>query len=414
MTSSCDVTIVGAGPYGLSIAAHLRASGLKFRIVGSPMHSWSTMPKGMLLKSAGFASNLHAPGRVFSLGEYCRQRGIPYEDIDFPIPVETFCAYGMAFQRQFAPDLLNEKLVALERCAEGFELHLDGGYSFKAAKVVLATGLDCFRYVPAALARLPHAVSSHSADHHDLQQFRDKKLAIVGGGSSASDLAVLLHEAGAHVRLVARKPSLEFGEPWADSSLTLWRRMRRPMSGLGPGWKSLLCTKVPMLYRYLPDSVRVRFAKTFLGPSGGWFMKERAAPVAGLLGHTLVDAQVEDGKVRLRLAGPDGAKRDLSVDHVIAATGYNTDQRRLLFLSQEILGQLRVIAQAPRLSPCFESSVPGLYFVGHIAAPSFGPVMRFAFGAEFTSRRIAKHLARLHRPARGAMPHPAGTVTGPR
>lgn len=189
MTGSCDITIIGAGPYGLSIAAHLLELGLNFRIVGSPMSSWKTnMPKGMLLKSAGFASNLYAPERVFSLGEYCREHGIPYEDVDFPIPVETFCAYGVAFQQRFAPDLLNEKVVSIQRCAGGFELHLDGGgSSFKTARVVLAVGLDYFRHTPEPLQNLPHELTSHSADHHDLQRLRGKEVAIIGGGSSATD-----------------------------------------------------------------------------------------------------------------------------------------------------------------------------------------------------------------------------------
>ena len=183
------------------------------------------------------------------------------------------------------------------------------------------------------------------------------------------------------------------------------------MTGIGPGWKSLLLTKAPTLYRYLPDKHRIRIAKTFLGPSGGWFMKERAAPVPALLGHTLLEAQAEDGKVRLGLAGPGGVRRDLLADHVIAATGYKADLQRLGFLSQETLRGLRRIGQAPRLSAYFESSIPGLYFVGPVAATSFGPVMRFAVGADFTSRRITKHLAQLRRPAPGAIPQEGAVTT---
>ena len=415
MPGSCDITIVGAGPYGLSIAAHLQGRGLDFRVIGSPMCNWKTnMPKGMLLKSAGFASNLYAPDRAFSLGEYCRDHGIRYEDVDFPIPVETFYAYGVAFQRRFVPDLLDERLVSLELCAEGFELRLDGGNSFKTSRVVLAIGLDHFRYTPEPLQQLPDGLSSHSADHHDLQRFRGSDVAIVGGGSSATDLAILLHEAGAHVWLIARQPSLQFGEPWSGASRTLWRRFRGgPLTGIGPGWKNLLFTKLPMFYRCLPDRHRIRTAKNFLGPSGGWFMKERAAPVPALLGHRLLDAQAEQVKVRLQLAGQDGTRRDLLADHVIAATGYRSDLQSLSFLSQETLRGLRRIGQAPRLSSYFESSVPGLYFVGPVAATSFGPVMRFAAGADFTSRRISKHLAQLRRPVRGAVPHEGGRVTEP-
>jgi cation diffusion facilitator CzcD-associated flavoprotein CzcO len=54
-----ETAIIGAGPYGLSIAAHFRSRGISFRVFGRPMDSWLRhMPKGMHLKSDGFASNL--------------------------------------------------------------------------------------------------------------------------------------------------------------------------------------------------------------------------------------------------------------------------------------------------------------------------------------------------------------------
>src|SRR5580658_2904626 len=74
-----DVAIIGAGPYGLSIAAHLRARGVDLRIFGNPMQTWLTqMPKGMRLKSEGFASSLDNPGSTFTLAVYCQEKGIPY------------------------------------------------------------------------------------------------------------------------------------------------------------------------------------------------------------------------------------------------------------------------------------------------------------------------------------------------
>jgi thioredoxin reductase len=260
--------------------------------------------------------------------------------------------------------------------------------------VVLATGIDYFRHIPESLAHLPAELLSHSADHHDLHRFAGKEVAVIGSGASASDLAILLHEAGAKVQLIARKPAIPFGGPWAGPSRTLWRRIRAPISAIGPGWRSKIYTDAPWLYRYLPEQLRIRTVKSHLGPSGGWFMKERAAKVPFLLGYQLHDARASDGRVQLQLMANDGSRREVTADHVIAATGYQADVRRLPFLSHDILDQLQLIERAPRLSAHFESSVPGLYFVGPIAAMSFGPVMRFAAGAEFTSRRISMHLAR--------------------
>jgi hypothetical protein len=38
--------------------------------------------------------------------------------------------------------------------------------------------------------------------------------------------------------------------------------------------------------------------------------------------------------------------------------------------------------------------MPGLFFVGPAAANSFGPLMRFACGARYTSTWLAKYLRR--------------------
>ena len=395
MSTATDVTIIGAGPYGLSIAAHLRKRNMDFRIVGKPMHSWLTnMPRGMLLKSAGFASSLHDPGNTFPLRRYCEEHGIPYGDVDFPIPVETFCSYAMAFQERFVPQVEDDNVSALKPVPGGFEIRAEGGSAFTTRKVVAAIGLDHFRHIPEELMHLPPEHLSHSAAHRDLQRFKGKEVVVVGSGSSATDIAILLHEGIASVRLVARQPKLDFGDPWDNSSLPFLRRLQQPVSGIGPGLRSKLWNDAPWIYRYFSDGFRIRTAKTFLGPSGGWFMKERARSLPVLLGCKVQKAALHDGRVQLMLTDSDGAARQVEADHVIAATGYKADAARIPFLTGQLLEQLDLIGSAPRLSPHFESSVPGLYFVGPITATSFGPVMRFMVGAEFTARKITRHLAR--------------------
>ena len=91
---------------GLSIAAHLKARGVDFRIYGGAMRTWAqAMPPGMLLKSDAFASNLYDPEAAFTLQAYCAEQGLPYHPTGLPVPIETFIAYGHAFQQRFAPDL---------------------------------------------------------------------------------------------------------------------------------------------------------------------------------------------------------------------------------------------------------------------------------------------------------------------
>lgn len=398
MTNVADITIVGAGPYGLSIAAHLWARGLNFKIIGSPMHTWrESMPKGMHLKSAGFASNLSDPDHEFTLRHFCNDRGIPYGDIDFPVSLETFCAYGLAFQKRFVPNLENDSLTALSRCPEGFLLRTESGSSFMSRKVVLAIGMDYIRHVPEPLAHLRPEMCSHSADHHDLQKFRGRDIAVLGRGASAVDIAVLLHEAGAKVQLIARKRAIDFGTAWGGAARPLMRRICEPISPIGPGWSSRVYTGFPWLYRYLPEQFRADRAKNHLPASGGWFMKDRASSVPCLLGFELKEAGIGGGRVVLHLAAAGVPERVLEVDHVIAATGFKSDVHRLPFLGADILSQLQLVAHSPRLSAHFESSVPGLYFVGHMAASSFGPVMRFVAGTEFTARNLSKHLSRFAR-----------------
>lgn len=394
MTAIRDITVVGAGPYGLSISAHLRQRGADFCVIGSTMQSWLRhMPKGMVLKSAGLTSSLVAPRGNYSLRRFCTERGIPYQDMGLPVKVETFAAYGVAFQRQFVPEVRDVQLVGLRPCPGGFSLSTADGASFVSRKVVLATGLDSYRHVPVPLASLPPELLTHSAEHHDLGRFCGRDVLVVGGGASAIDLAVLLHEAQAKVQLIARTPVLSFLTQEMHAS-TLLQRLRMPLSGIGQDWKGLLCSDAPWLYRYLFDRFRLRTAKKFLGPSGGAFMKDRLAAVPQLLGFQIIHAEAREGRARLLLAGPDGRQRTVSADHVIAATGYEVDVCRLGYLSAGIIEKLQLIGLTPRLSAHFESSIPGLYFVGGISATSFGPSMRFIAGSDFTSQRIVKHLMR--------------------
>ena len=112
-----DIAIIGAGPYGLSLAAHLRGSGQSVRIFGSPMNSWSNhMPRGMHLKSEGFASNLYDPEAKFTLQTFCGERSIPYADIGLPVAIETFIAYGQEFQRRYVPELENVQITSQTNC----------------------------------------------------------------------------------------------------------------------------------------------------------------------------------------------------------------------------------------------------------------------------------------------------------
>jgi lysine/ornithine N-monooxygenase len=389
-----DTIIIGAGPYGLSIAAHLKEKGVRFCIFGKAMDSWiSHMPDGMLLKSDGFASNISDPAGDFTLGQFCAERGIPYRDKGTPIRRETFASYGLAFRDRKLPELEDKTVVSIDLEPNGFAVALDTGETIRARQVILAVGVTHFAYIPNVLANLPCEYVSHSAQHSDVTSLRGKRVAIIGAGSSAIDLAGLMHEAGVDVQLIARKP-LKFHSK-SDKPRPSWDKVRRPPSGLGPGWKSFFFANYPNIFHHLPEKLRIEAVRRILGPSGGAFIRNKVeGKVSTLIGCSLNSAKIEDGRVRLTLVDGAGAQRDIVADHVIAATGYRVNLEKLAFLSRETRARIRTVVGSPVLSSAFESTISGLYFTGLAAAISFGPVMRFAFGADFTARTVTEAIAK--------------------
>jgi thioredoxin reductase len=392
--SSIDIAIVGAGPYGLSIAAHLRKLPLSFRIFGTPMQSWREhMPKEMLLKSDGFASSLYDPDSIFTLRHYCEERKLPYADVGIPVPCETFVAYGLEFQKRLVPMLEETDIVSVRRTATGFELTTADHQTVQARKVIVAAGITHFAYLPPFLSDLPRQYVTHSFHHHDLSQFRGQKVAVIGAGASAVDVAAILNEAGAQVELVARRREIAFHKPSAEPR-PLLQRIKYPRSGLGLGWRSRLCTDAPLLFHRMPRKLRFRAVQRHLGPAPGWFVRDKVVGRFPMhLGSKIEDVSIRDGQVELKIVQNDGSNLTLVVDHVIAATGFRVSISRLPFLDDPLRSQIRTVDDTPVLSRSFESSVPGLYLVGVASANAFGPLTRFAYGAKFTAKHIADHLA---------------------
>ena len=79
---------------------------------------------------------------------------------------------------------------------------------------------------------------------------------------------------------------------------------------------------------------------------------------------------------------------------MIAATGYQVNIDRISFIDESLRNRIENVEKTPILNANFESTVPGLYFVGPAAANSFGPAQRFAVGAYFAARRVARSLVR--------------------
>ncbi len=391
-----EVAIVGAGPYGLSLAAHFRHHGIPFRIFGPAMDSWLThMPKGMMLKSDGFASNIYDPEGQFTLKQFCAAREIPYSDTQFPVSLETFTAYGLAFRERLVPELEEKMVVGLERAQHGFTLQLSSGEFVNARRVVLAVGITHFPYIPESLANLPREYVSHSFEHREVDALRGRKVIVIGGGASAIGLASLMKAEGVDVELAAREDSLKFHDAPDGMPRSWWQKIRYPQSGLGPGLRSRFFADAPMLFHQFPEKMRIETVRRSLGPSGHWVSKEKIAGKVPLrLGCSAEFGEIQGNKILLHLRRADGTMNIVRADHVIAGTGYRVDMGRLTFLSPELRTQVRTAGGSPTLSRTFESSIPGLHFVGLAAANSFGPLLRFAFGANFAARNLTRAITR--------------------
>jgi thioredoxin reductase len=366
----------------------------------------------MFLKSEGFASSLFEPSGHFTLGAYCAEHGVPYADTGEPVRIETFIAYGQSFQCRYVPDLEDREAVSLRRTGDGFEITCADGGTIRAARVILASGILHFSHIPEELQTLPTALVSHSSDHHDLSRFKDKQVLVIGAGASAMDLAASLRLAGAKPTVVARRQSVRFQTPLGKRSLL--DKIRAPMTSVGPGWKSVLCTRAPMLFHHMPDSFRTHVVQRYLGPAPGWFTREQIeGHVPIISGTTIVSAVDKQGRVELTLRGNNQQTSTVSVDHVITATGFKVDVNRIGYLERRLRAAIRTVDGAPRLSRNFESSVPGLYFTGLASANSFGPMLRFASGAGFAARRLSHRLAAStsHYRPRQILPDQANAVT---
>jgi cation diffusion facilitator CzcD-associated flavoprotein CzcO len=396
MKQTCDVAIIGAGPYGLSVAAHLGMRGVNCRIFGKPLGTWAGhMPKNMTLKSEGFASNLSAPSPDFTMKAWSGRKGIAYEDQGLPIGLDTFLEYGEAFRRRFVPRLEDVQVTSLARKDDGFVLTLDTGETFEARNVVMAVGVTWFAHTPQNLAALPKDMISHSYDHRDTSGFKGREVAVIGTGSSAIDLAHQLQESGASPHIIGRADHIQYNCTPDPEREKLLYKLQNPPSTIGRGWRSYFCAEAPLLFYRMPKQLKERAIRSHMHPAAGWFMREQVeGRIPTTLGLTPVAAQAKDGRAVLTLADGAGAQTTQSFDHVIAATGYRVNLKRVPFLSESLRSQIALTNTSPLVSDNFETSIPGLYAIGLSAMEMFGPLMRFMVGAEFAAPRVAAHLER--------------------
>jgi cation diffusion facilitator CzcD-associated flavoprotein CzcO len=390
--STCDVVIIGAGPYGLAAAAHLsRISGLEVRIFGEPMSFWeSNMPVGMLLRSNWTATRIAGPEGSLTLEDYQAES---QDRFSTPVPMEGFVRYGRWYQGKAVPGLDRRNIARVEPAGGGFRVTPETGEPFRAKRVVVAAGIRPFMSRPALFSGLPPALASHTSEHRDLGVFRGKTVLVVGSGQSALESAALLHESGAAVEVIGRSRRIH----WLQGTLsrTLHHRLGRFTRGLlyaptdvGPAGISLLVAR-PNLFKKMPRRMQDQLRRRCVRPAGARWLVERLKEIPVRLGRQVVDAREARGQVWLRLS--DGTER--TVDHVLMGTGFRPDISKYEFLAPAIVQRIRQTHGYPHLRNGLESTVPGLHFLGAPAAWSYGPLMQFVSGTSFASRALTRCLA---------------------
>lgn len=386
---TCQVAIVGAGPYGLAAAAHLRSANVDLRVFGRAMDFWDRqMPAGMLLRSYWDGSHISDPQGNSTLDEYQRALGV---QLPRPVRRDDFVNYGQWFQRRVLPDLDARRVKRIDATSKCFRMTLEDGESISAQRVVVATGIASFARRPCVFNGVSPELASHSSEHRDFGRFAGRRVVVVGGGQSALESAALLHESGAAVEVIVRAPVihwLRYGtrlHTWLHDQANPLRRILYPPSDVGPPGINWLVDK-PDLFRRLPFPLHSRIARRAIRPAGAGWLRPRMSGIQITTGRVILSANLVDRQVGLRL--DDGTER--RVDHVLLATGFQVDLSRCAFLPADLVRSLRLVDGYPKLTAGFEASLPGLHFVGASAARSFGPLMRFVAGTGYAARALTR------------------------
>ncbi len=360
-----ELLVIGAGPYGLAVAAEARRRGLSVTVVGEPMGFWRrNMPDGMLLRS-GREWHLDAAG-VHTFDAFTGR-----EEID-PIPVETFIAYADWFAEQVGVTPLPHRVTTLTEENGWFTAELEGGSLLHANRVVAAPGIASFAVEPAFVTeRLAPEQWSHTVRTVDFAGLAGRRVLILGGRQSAFEWAALLAEAGAErVDVVYRHDTPAFTESdWSfvDDLLAETRRTR--------GW-----------FRSLPEAERRAIAQHFW-QVGRLQLEPWLAPrIAGAHLHpgTEIMDLTANGAITARLT--DGTS--VEADHLLLATGYAPDMTHVPYLPP-----IELADGFPVLDPDFQTSIPGLYIPGFPSTRDFGPCFGFVAGATTTAHVIGQALS---------------------
>ncbi len=368
--------IIGAGPFGLSMAAEAKERGIPHIVLGEPMSFWRRhMPAGMVLRSA-CDWHLDPAGRA-TIEEFLASRGRKPSDVE-PLPLDLYLEYADWFQETKGIRPRPGRVVRLRWRDGRFEAALDDGTTVTAERVLIAIGYAHFAHIPKELAELvPPERSSHTCDLVAPERFAGLRVLVVGGRQSAFEGAALLAEAGAtRVHVCHRHEAPAFAESdWSWVEPTLERIVREP------AW-----------YRRLPEAEREAVNARFFAEGRlklePWLGPRLDRPEIDLLPKTtIVGSELRGGDLVVRLDSGE----ELAVDHVLYATGYRVDLGRVPFLEAgDLLPRIARRDGFPLLDLSLQSTQPGLFFTSLPATRDFGSFFGFTVAVRASARVVAQ------------------------
>jgi len=359
-----NILIVGAGPYGLSLANYLAHQKKDFLIAGKSMELWREHTfDNMDLRSDVATSTIIHPENKFSFENYCLSNNQSIEELKGMLPVTTFRRYLNWCESSYDFDVIPEYVVKIEKNDHGFTSRLKSGAEIVSNKVVMATGVAHHLNIPEDLLNSKSSIKEksktknlkviHSYDTAEIAHQKNKKVLVIGAGQSAAESIDILLQNKNKVDWHSRTRPIYFKEP-----LNI------------PKWLFNIIVYSAGVVRAIPPAISKRilsiFSATTITPNFQPMME----------------------KIQRLKHLPDLSNYDI----IVTATGYRYDIRYMDFIGDTILKNLKLRKQMPYVNPDFETSIPGLHFIGPIIEQYFGPAMKFMIGAHYAAPKLSSKL----------------------
>lgn len=382
-----DLLIIGAGPFGISLAILAKHYGLNYTLFGKPAEFFrSLVPSEMTMRS--FVENHVDPLGEFTIERFGSEIGLEKDQI-YPINTIFYSnyidwlvgKYDIKIESAYVSELSK---FTNEENNSYFEAIDESGEKHLTKSAVIAIGQKYFYSIPKELSdSIPSKYLFHSSQVTDFTKFRNKSVLIVGGRQSAFEWAAFLSEAGAReVHLTYRHDTPTF----KDSDFNEWKEIFQAIDSLPESKNTFL-----ELNEVSQNKIKSEFFSLGRLHIEGWLENRISSdrifmhPNTNIVKSELIDSN----QIQIELSD----KTKVLSDFVIAATGFKPEIGRVPFLTKgNIIESLITTDGSPILSNNFESNINGLYFTSSLASHSLGPYFNLTMPACVSAKAIISRI----------------------